>query len=160
MVEELTHGDLVVVGVGVLKINDPRLLHDSKDEAACFSVCDEGEDDPGHLGLEYALPFVHVLVVWVRGYFWVVIVVVDVFKAVKGMSKAGGVFGLQFDEPREAVMIPMVVNNLNEFNDGASDAFDVGVGQHSNHRLEYIGGDGEGVGDLVQSRHGGTGAQA
>ena len=57
------------------------------------------QDGSGILGLQYALLFAHVLVVWVGRHVGVVIVGVDVSKAVKDMAEAGGIFGLWFGEP-------------------------------------------------------------
>ena len=159
MVEELSHGDLVVVGVRVLELDDPRLLHGSEYELECFSVGNGNKNGSGLLGLEYALPFLHVLVVCIGGHFGFIITNVDVFKAVKGMAKERGVFGLRIDEPGEAVLLPMVVKFLEDFNNGASDAFDVGVGRCLYHLFKDVGGGGKGSGDVVQGRHDGTGAR-
>ena len=112
MVEEFSHDDLVVVCVRVLDLYDPRLLQDSEDEVACFNVGNGDKDGPSLLGLEYALLFVHVLVVWVGGNVEVLIIGCDVFKMVEGMGKAGGVFGLWFDEPGEVFLLPMAVKTL------------------------------------------------
>ena len=76
------------------------------------------------------------------------------------MSKAGGVFGLQFDEPREAVVLPMVVKYLEEFNNSSSDEFDNGNNRHSYHRSEDVVSGGKGGGDLVRGRYDGKGARA
>ena len=34
VVEDISCGDIVLVGIGVLELDDPRLLHDSEDESA------------------------------------------------------------------------------------------------------------------------------
>ena len=160
MVEELSHSDLVVVGVRVLGLDDPRLFHDSEYESECFSIGNGKKNGSGLLGLEYALPFSHVLVVCIRGNFGFIIANFNVFKAVKGTAKERGLFGLRLDEPGEAVLLPMVVKFLEEFNNGTSDAFDVGVGRCPYHQFKDVGGGGKGSGYVVQGRHDGTGTQA
>ena len=101
------------------------------------------------MGLEYSLLFSHVLVVWIRGHVWVIAVGIDVFKAVEGMAKAGDLFGLRLDEAREAFVLPMLVEDLEEFDGGASDAFDVSVGRRHHHRFKDVDRGDEGGGYLV-----------
>ena len=120
-------GDLIVVGVGVLKIDDSRFLHNNNDELACFSVGNGDKNGSGIFGLEYALPFTHILVVCIGGRDGVIVASVNFFEAVKGMAKAGGVFDLCFDKAKEAAVLPMVVEALEEFDNGLLDAFNVGV---------------------------------
>ena len=91
-----------------------------------------------------------VLVFWIRGHVGFLIVGVHVFELFKGMAEAGGVFGLQLDEAVEAIMLPMLVEALEEVNDGMKDAFDIDVGRSTHHRLEGVGNGGEGVGDLIR----------
>ena len=160
VVEDMYHGDFFVVGVGVLELDDSGLLHNTEDESACFSVSDGNKNGPGLLGFEYNLPFAHVLVVWIGGHLGVVVVGVDVFEAVEGMAKTGGVFGLWIDDTGEYVVITMVVKALEDFDNGASDAFDVGIGRRSYHRFEDVVGGKEGVRYLAQGRHYGSGARS
>ena len=102
------------------------------------------------MGLEYALPFPHVLVVWIVWHVGVIVVGVDVFKAVEGMAKAGGVFGLRLDEAGEVVVLPMLAEDLEDFYNGVLDVFNVGVGRHPHHSFEDISRGGEGVGDIIR----------
>ena len=110
----------------------------------------------GLLGLEYYLLFSYVLVVSIGGHVGVIAVGVDVFEVVKGTAKAGGVFGLQLDKFIEVFVLTMVVEDLEGFDDGELDAFDVGVGMRPHHQLEDVGGGVKGVGDIVQGRYDGT----
>ena len=76
------------------------------------------------------------------------------------MAEAGGVFGLCLNESRESVVLPMVVEALEEFDDSVLDAFGVGVCRRPHHRFEDVDGGGEGVGDLVQGSHDVTGKES
>ena len=96
---------------------------------ACFSVGDGNGNGSGLLGLECALPFLHVFVVRIGGHIGVIIFSVNVFEAIKCMAKAGGVFGLRLGEAGEDVVITTLVEDLEDFDDGALDAFDVSVGR-------------------------------
>ena len=90
-----------------------------------------------------------VLDVWVGGHVGVIIIGADVFEAVKGMSEAGGVFGLRLDEAGDTAVLSTVVEYVEVFNDGVMDAFDVGRSTH--YRLEDVGGGrGEDIGYLVR----------
>ena len=102
----------------------------------------------------------HVLVVWVGGHVGGIIVCVDVFKAVEGLAEAGGIIGLWFDDPGETIVLPIVVKNIEELDDGNLDEFDVVIGRRSYHRFEYVRSNGEGGGDLVRGIHGETGVRA
>ena len=144
IVEDLSRSDLVVVGVQVPKLDEPRLLHNSDNESACLSISNINEDGPSLLGLEYALLFAHVLFFCVGGRVGVLIFGFYVFKVVKGMAEEGGLFGIRSNKPGEAVLLPMVVKTTEEFNDGASDAFDIGVGRRSYYRLKDGSGGGKG----------------
>ena len=89
-----------------------------------------------------------VLDVWVGGHVGVIIIGADVFEAVKGMSEAGGVFGLRLDEAGDTAVLPTVVEYLEVFDDSVMDALDVVWSTH--YRIEDVGGGGgEGVGYLV-----------
>ena len=90
------------------------------------------------------------MVVWVRRHVGVVVVGINAFEAVEGVAKVGDVFALRLNEAVEAVMIPMVVETLEEFNGGTTNASDVVFGRSTHHRVEGVGGGGEGVGDIVR----------
>ena len=101
------------------------------------------------MGFEYAITFLKVLFVWIRGNFGVVVVSADVFEAVKYMAEAGGAFGLRLDEAGDTAVLSTVVEYVEVFNDSVMDAFD--VGQSTHYRLEDVGGGrGEDIGYLVR----------
>ena len=47
-------------------------------------------------------------------------------------------------------MLPMVVKSLEEFDNGASDVFNIGVGRRPHHWFKYFGGGEKGGGYLVR----------
>ena len=73
------------------------------------------------------------------------------------MAKAGGVFGFRIDESGEAVVLPMLMEAMEDFDGGASDVFDVCVSRRPHQQFEDVVIVNKAVGYIVWGLRYGTG---